>query len=76
MSNIPAAIRATLTTSVRAYRGDDLARALLSFRGMSAADLEKKHGNSGKKRREILTEYQRHDTLCADAVEFLQESGD
>lgn len=35
-------------------KGDNLARATLSFRGM---DLTKQHGESGKTRQQILDEY-------------------
>lgn len=54
--------------------GDDLERANRAFSGMSDAELDKEHGESGRTRRQIWNEYKRHraqNTLAREEFQAL-----
>jgi len=52
-------------------RGDDLARARMSFRGMNSAQMAEQHGWSGKTRKQILEEYEAHDRKVDAAIDWV-----
>lgn len=58
----------TIIDALNNHRGDDLERARLSFGKMSAEELEKQHGQSGKTRGEILRGYEEHAAECDAAL--------
>lgn len=53
-------------------RGDDLARARMTFAGCDEAVLDKQYGQSGKTRREILKEYEAHEEEVEAALAWLK----
>jgi len=71
MSEMSAAVKDTLLRALDQYRGDNLARARRAFQGMSDGELEKEYGQSGKSRRQILTEYEHHAAEVALAEAFV-----
>jgi hypothetical protein len=52
-------ILAVLRRYLNYAKGDGLERAELGFRGLSDAELDTEHGQSGRTRREILEGYRR-----------------
>ena len=61
------AVRALMT-----MKGDDTARARAAFRGMSADQMQKLYGESGKTRAQILSDYEAHDALIDAAIGWVQ----
>ena len=51
--------------------GDDLERARMAFRGMSEAELNKQHGQSGQTRQQILIMYENEHALYLKAKALL-----
>lgn len=54
-------------------RGDNLERARLAFGGMTSAQLDEQHGQSGKTRRQILKGYE-DERASYEAARALVES--
>ncbi|KKM60569.1 hypothetical protein LCGC14_1540550 [marine sediment metagenome] len=52
--------------------GDDLYRAELSFRGMTAEAMGEQYGRSGQTRQQILDEYREHAARHTLAVAFFE----
>ena len=53
-------VKTTLLRALSQHRGDDLERARMAFRGLSAEEMGKQYGQPGQTRREILAEYEEH----------------
>jgi len=51
--------KAKLLRIVANAKGDDLERAEMAFAGLSRAEMDKEHGQSGKSRRWVLSDYRR-----------------
>ena len=67
-----ARIKETIKAALETSRGDDLARAGVSFSGLSEAQMREQHGQSGYTRREVLERYHsRHDQI-EEALEWLE----
>jgi len=58
--------------ALESVRGDDLYRARAAFRGLSAEEMGKQHGQSGKTRAEILRGYEEHETKINAALQWLR----
>lgn len=58
--------------AIEQMMGDDLYRAKAAFSRMSAKEMEKMHGESGKTRQQILDEYQAHTAKCEAAEAWLR----
>ncbi len=54
---------AFLKRAIEAFRGDDLWRARAAFKDLSASEMAKQHGQSGKTRQQILEGYEGADAL-------------
>lgn len=61
-------VREFVLNCIERARGDDLARAKLSFKGLSAEQMQMEHGRSGQTKQEILDGYQAHSGLCDAAI--------
>lgn len=62
-------------TTIRALtnmRGDDTIRARRAFGDMSAEEMNKQHGRSGKTRAEILSEYEARDREIDAALAWIR----
>lgn len=55
-------------------RGDDLARARLSFRGMTPEQMKQPFGQSGKSHAEILSEYERYEAQINAAIHWVKDA--
>lgn len=58
------------------YKGDDLARAELAFKGMSEEEMNLPHGQSGRTRKEILDEYKEHNAKVNAAIKWVVQLPD
>ncbi len=58
------------------HKGDDLYRAKAAFRGLTAEEMKKLHGASGKTRAEILSLYQRSNAECDAAIAWVRKQPD
>ncbi len=65
----------TLRKALTVYRGDDLERARLAFRGMTENEMAMLHGYGGRTRREVLAEYEAFDAKINRAAEWLSDKG-
>jgi len=55
------------------YRGDNLDRAELFFKGMTEDQMQQEYGQSGKTRAEILAGWTKHNNQIDDAIEWFLE---
>ncbi len=55
-------------------KGDNTARALAAFRGMTAKQLDEQHGQSGETRRQVLEAYQAHDRKVDAAIAWVKSA--
>lgn len=53
-------------------KGDDFLRAKHAFWGLTNEQMEQQHGQSGKTRREILAQYQKHHDDHQAAIQWLK----
>jgi len=53
-------------------RGDDSARARRAFYGMTRTQMNEQHGQSGKTRGQILSEYEAHDAKIDAAIVWVR----
>lgn len=58
--------------AVEQMRGDDLYRARMAFRGLTSKQMDEQFGQSGKTRRQILSEYELYDAKCNAAIGWLK----
>lgn len=61
----------TIRKALEQYRGDDLYRARSAWRGLSPEEMNKKYGQSGKTRAEILAGYEAHSDEVDAALRWL-----
>ena len=54
-------------------RGDDLYRARMSFRGMTAKQMQEQHGNSGRTRQQVLDGHRNRHDDCDAAIALVRE---
>jgi len=66
-------IKTTLLAALRQYRGDNLERARMAFRGLSPEKMDEQYGESGMTRREILEGYERHAAEVDSARMFVEK---
>ncbi len=57
---------------MRNAQGDNLERATNAFRGLSPAQMEEQHGQSGQTRHQILEEYHEQRRLHQAAIDWLR----
>lgn len=55
-------------------RGDDLYRARVAFRGLSAEQMQEQHGQSEQTRAELLASYEAHEAKVTAAIKWLKEA--
>lgn len=53
-------------------RGDDLYRARFAFRLCTEKEMDEQWGQSGKTRRELVTEYEQHEAKIESAIYWLK----
>ncbi len=53
------------------YRGDDIYRAKSAFRNLTADQMQRQYGQSGKTCAEILAGYEAHEKKVNDALAWL-----
>jgi hypothetical protein len=56
--------------------GDDLFRAKQAFEGLTDEQMDRQHGISGRTRREVLAEYERHDREVELAIAWVKSLPD
>lgn len=65
-------LKAFTLRALENHRGDDLERARTAFRGLSAEDMDKEYGRSGKTRRQIIEGYERHAAEVDAAIAWVK----
>lgn len=55
-------------------RGDDLVRARLAFRGMTAEQMKQEYGRSGQSCAQILAGYEAHDAKVHAAIAWVRSA--
>ena len=68
-------IKEYITGALRNSTGDNLERCEMAFKGMSAVEMQRDHGQSGISRENVLLGYQRERELFNVATETLKNSG-
>lgn len=66
------ATKRVLLTALRNHRGDDHLRAALAFRNYTPEQMQEEHGDSGRKRQEILDEANEHAAEVAMAMAWVE----
>lgn len=64
--------KAVALKALRSSMGDDLERARAAFRGLSAEQMQREHGASGRTRFTILAEYEADRALREEALRWLE----
>lgn len=68
-------IKEYITGALRNHIGDNLERCEMGFKGMSAVEMQRDHGQSGISRENVLLGYQRERDLFNVATETLKNAG-
>ena len=68
------AIKSFIIQCIERARGDDLYRAQLSFKGLTAKEMNEEYGQSGQTRQEILNGYVAHNEICNRAIEAVNNT--
>lgn len=56
-------------------KGDDSARARAAFRNFNSTQMNEPHGQSGKTRAQILSEYEEYDNKVDAAIKWVSAQG-
>lgn len=59
--------------AIENYRGDDLARARFTFRGLTQDEMNEQHGESGRTRQQVLDGYINQENECNKAIAYLRQ---
>lgn len=60
--------------ALQTYRGDDLERWQLQFRGLSAKQMDQEYGETEQTPREILAELEEEAAACQAAIEWVERA--
>lgn len=63
--------KAVVLAALRDYRGDDLIRAKMAFKGLSAEEMASNYGSSGESRQTILDDYEDFDRNIVEATKWV-----
>ena len=66
-------IKNFIISTLRSRRGDDHIRAARAFHGMTEAQMNMEHGESGRTRKEILTSYLDYVDEIDEAIEAMRK---
>ncbi len=62
-------IKSFVIQCIERARGDNLYRAQMAFKGLSATEMQKQYGESGRTRQAIIDGHRDHHDMCDAAIE-------